>query len=216
MRTLSRGKKGHFNGETFLRQLFENRDLPSSSTDDLQDRYRRRSPSPTPPTSPRRRSESPPPFLDRYANRGRSQTPPPFLDRYADRDRSETPPPFLDWHADRETPPLSRTSSRHWSPLRPQEADRDRSSVEETRGATLSPARDRNLIGMGIKPTRLVRAASQYQRPFLPRKGAAQRRETNQGSRVKKLDRSWNMACLRKHPCRRSVSRAGYSGGIGY
>ncbi len=69
-------------GGAFLRQLFENRDLPSSSINDLRDRYsdlppslddfldryrRGRSSSRTPPTSPRRRSLSPPSPPDRYA-----------------------------------------------------------------------------------------------------------------------------------------------------
>ena len=150
-------------GGSFLRQLVENRDLPSSSINDLRDRYsdllsslqdnqldryRGRSPSRTPPTSPVRSPSTPP----------CSPSTPPW--RTSSGRRSESPPPF-DWYADRgrsETPPISRTSSRRrsWSPSLPQDAGRDHSSVEETRGASLSPrhspARDRNLIGLGINP----------------------------------------------------------------
>ena len=167
-------------GGSFLRQLVENRDLPSSSINDLRDRYsdllsslqdnqldryRGRSPSRTPPTSPRRRSPSTPPWRISPGRRSpstppwrtspgrRSPSTPPW--RTSPRDRSESPPPF-DWYADRETPSLSRTSSIGHNESLPfsQYIDVDRSSypVEETRRASRSPSRDRNLIGLGINP----------------------------------------------------------------
>ncbi len=141
-------------GGSFLRQLIENRDLPSSSIDDLRDRYRDMFSSPPEDLLERYRRRSPSPT--RISPGRRSPSTPPW--RTSPGRRSESPPP-LDWHTDRgrsETPPLSRTSSRRrsWSPSIPQ--DRGRSPVEETRDVnrspSSSPARNSNLIGLGINP----------------------------------------------------------------